>query len=112
MKCTVCQFEYRIDYLNYFLVFKIFLFATRNILLFTSSIQGARIASIRERPYYVINVFLSIMDIVTTYSIIDPGINKFDGFVLNYCIFIRFYGFLCWILIWFVLIETLQLYYQ
>mmetsp|Transcript_9006 Transcript_9006/g.8096 ORF Transcript_9006/g.8096 Transcript_9006/m.8096 type:complete len:377 (-) Transcript_9006:1-1131(-) len=117
MKCTVCQFEYHIDYLNDSppTCFKIVLFSLKETFCCSHlQIQGARIASLRERmALSLLMCFLALWTCATTYSIIDPGIDKFDGFTAELLVylFLVFMDFCVgFSMIWFVkLVETLQL---
>lgn len=116
MKCTVCQYEYIIDYLNESpqTCSKILCFSIKETLCCSHlSIQG-RIASIRERlALLLLMCFLSLWTTATTYSIINPGIDKFDGFAAELLVylFLVFMDFCVgFSMIWFVkLVETLQL---
>eukprot|EP01083_Nonionella_stella_P028503 78491_1 len=117
MKCTVCQTQYQIDYLNEStpsfiqrITFSIKeTFCCRNI-----QIQGSRIPSIRERlALALLMSFLALWTSATTYSIVDPGVTTFSGFSAELLVYL-FLVFMDWCvgfsMIWFVkLVDTLQL---
>lgn len=117
MKCTVCQTQYQIDYVNQIapticqrITFSIKeTFCCNNL-----QIQGNRIPSIRERmALSLLMCFLALWTSATTYSIVDPGIRKFNGFSAELLVYL-FLVFMDWCvgfsMIWFVkLVDTLQL---
>lgn len=115
MRCTVCLSQYEIQYLqntnNSYIA--IASFALRQTLICTNlSIQG-RIPYLRERlALLLLMVFLILWTIATSYSIVDPGIDKFKavGEIIIY-LFLVFMDFCVGLsMIFFVkLVDCLQL---
>eukprot|EP00483_Globobulimina_turgida_P000230 UN00230 len=117
MKCTVCQTAYNIKYLNQSMptCYQQIIFSMKETFCCSNvHIQGNRVASLRERiALSLLMLFLALWTSATTYSIVDPGISKFDGFSPELLVYL-FLVFMDWCvgfsMIWFIkLVDTLQL---
>eukprot|EP00483_Globobulimina_turgida_P000852 UN00853 len=77
-------------------------------------IQGSRVASLRETiALSLLMLFLGLWTSATTFSIVDPGISKFDGVSAELMVYL-FLVFMDWCvgfsMIWFIkLVDALQL---
>eukprot|EP01084_Bolivina_argentea_P233025 392565_1 len=117
MKCTVCNTEYTIQYVNQLAptYCQQLLFSMKETFCCTNiQIQGNRMVSLREKiALALLMFFLALWTSATTYSIVDPGIERFDGFSAELLVYL-FLVFMDWCvgfsMIWFVkLVDSLQL---
>ena len=117
LSCTVCKTKYDIEYTNNVnhktrkcLIFSIL----TTLFCFSIELQGNRIPDIKERfALYFLFFFLFIWTSATTYSIMEPGINNFNGLtptLLVYLFLISMDSIVSLSMLWFVhAIECLQM---